>query len=200
MEMLQIFEAYKYKSLQIRDRFGENPLFQCARNGNEEIYNWFCGDNEFFKARGTQNYKGQTIEHIVCINKQHPIVDEIRPRPDTVDYYGNLPLFYTLQKDDVPMLEKYFNKSKEYFPLRNYKYQTVFHICAKNNAFASLKKLVGRFVFIQQLLKKDYVGNTAIHVAAKSGSLELLEFLCTAVTPNFLQIQNDFGFTALDAA
>ena len=30
--------------------------------------------------------------------------------------------------------------------------------------------------------------------------LEVLEFLCSAVTPNFLQIQNDFGFTALEAA
>ena len=44
------------------------------------------------------------------------------------------------------------------------------------------------------------MGNTAIHVAAKSGSLEVLEFLCTSVTPNFLLIQNDFGFTALEAA
>ena len=186
--MLDIFKEYKYKALQIRDRNGENPLFECARNGNENIYNWFCGDNEFFKARGTQNYKGQTIEHIVCITKQHPIVDEIRPRPDTVDYYGNLPLFYTLQKDDVPMLEKYFTKNTEYFRLRNYKYETVFHICAKNNSIESLKKLVGRFVFIQQMLKKDYVGNTAIHVAAKAGALEVLEFLCTAVTPSFLEI------------
>lgn len=43
-----------------------------------------------------QNYKGQTIEHVVCISKAHAIVDEIRPRPDTKDYYGNLPLYYSL--------------------------------------------------------------------------------------------------------
>ena len=98
------------------------------------------------------------------------------------------------------MLEKYFTKSKEYFTLRNYKYETIFHVCAKNNSIESLKRLVGKSVFIQQMLKKDYVGNTAIHVAAKSGSLEVLEFLCTSVTSNFLEIQNDFGFTALDAA
>ena len=60
--------------------------------------------------------------------------------------------------------------------------------------------MLGKIVFLPQLLKKDYVGNTAIHVAAKSGSLEVLEFLCTAVTKSFLQMQNDFGFTPLDAA
>ena len=46
--------------------------------------------------------------------------------------------------------------------------------------------MLGKIVFLPQLLKKDYVGNTAIHVAAKSGSLEVLEFLCTAVTKSFL--------------
>ena len=60
--------------------------------------------------------------------------------------------------------------------------------------------MLGRIVFISQLLKKDYVGNTAFHVAAKSGSIEVLEFLCKLVTPNFLKIQNDFGFTALEGA
>ena len=67
--MLEIFEEYKYEALQKKDYVGENPLFVCARNGNEEIFNWFTGSNEFFKARGQQNFKGQTVEHIVCISK-----------------------------------------------------------------------------------------------------------------------------------
>jgi len=138
MQMLEIYEAYKYEALMKKDYLGENPLFECARNGNENIFNWFTGSNEFFKARGQQNFKGQTIEHIVCINKQHPIVDEIRPRPDICDYYGNLPLYYTLSNNDVPMLEKYFNSTREYFKLRNYKYETIFHICAKNNSLEAL--------------------------------------------------------------
>ena len=58
LEMLEIFAEYKYEALSKRDYLGENPLFECARNGNEDIFNWFCGNNEFFKARGTQNYKG----------------------------------------------------------------------------------------------------------------------------------------------
>jgi len=95
--ILDLFEEHKYAALMIRDRLGENPLFTCARNGNEAIFNWYSGDNEFFKARGHQNYLGQTIEHIVCLNKKHAIVDEIRPRPDTPDYFGNLPLYYTLR-------------------------------------------------------------------------------------------------------
>lgn len=84
----------------------------------------------------------------MCINRQHPIVDEIRPRPDIVDYYGNLPLYYTLANNDVPMLQKYFHSSREYFALRNYKFETVFHVCAKNNSLEALKQLLDRNVFI----------------------------------------------------
>lgn len=199
-EVLPIFEKYKFQALQKKDEHGENPLFECARTGDEAAFNWFCGDNEFYRARGQQNYKGQTIEHICCINRQACIVDEIKPRPDTVDYYGNLPLYYTLQHNDVTTLQKIFPKTQEYFKLRNYKYETVFHICARHNSAEALKAMLGRTVFISQLLRKDYVGNTAFHVAAKSGSMEVLQFLCSAVTPNFLKIQNDFGFTALEAA
>lgn len=38
------------------------------------------------------------------------------------------------------------------------------------------------------MLKKDYEGNTAIHIAAKVGSLEMLEFLLSSVTPGFLEM------------
>ena len=98
------------------------------------------------------------------------------------------------------MLEKYFHSTKDYFKLRNYKYETVFHICAKHNALDALKTLLGRQVFIGQLLKKNYVGDTAIHVAAKMGNMEVLQYLCSAATANFLKMQNDFGFTPADAA
>jgi len=50
--MLEIFKEYKFEALQQKDYLGENPLFVCARNSNEEIFNWFTGSNEFFKARG----------------------------------------------------------------------------------------------------------------------------------------------------
>ena len=110
-EVLPIFDKYKYQALQKKDEHGENPLFECARTGNESAFNWFCGDNEFYRARGQQNYKGQTIEHICCINRQACIVDEIKPRPDTADFYGNLPLYYTLQYNDVTTLQKIFPKT-----------------------------------------------------------------------------------------
>ena len=79
---------------------------------------------------------------------QHLIVDEIRPRPDIKDFYGNLPLYYTLKNNDVVMLEKYFHSTKEYFKLRNYKYETIFHVCAKHNAVDALKQLLGQHIFI----------------------------------------------------
>ena len=52
--------------------------------------------NEYYKARGVQNFKGRTVEHIVCMHKMLDIVDEIDPRPDTKDFYGSLPLTYSL--------------------------------------------------------------------------------------------------------
>jgi ankyrin repeat protein len=77
------------------------------------------------------------------------------------------------------MIEKFFaGRPKECFKLRNYKWETVFHIAAKANSLDSLKLIVGRAVFIDQLLKKDYAGNTAIHIAAKNGNMEILKYLC----------------------
>ena len=179
---------------------GENPLFACARNGSEVIFNWFAGNNEFFQARGAQNYKGQTIEHVVCQHMRANMCEEIRPRPDTVDYMGNLPLYFTLARDDAIMVGRHFQKTRDYFSLRNYKYETIFHVAARHNAEASLKALLRRVVFLPHMLKKDYEGNTAIHVAAKHGNLEILGFLLSSVTAGFLEIQNDFGFTPREAA
>jgi ankyrin repeat protein len=50
----------------------------------------------------------------------------------------------------------------------------VFHIAANNNALRSLKFIVGKAVIIEQLLKRDYEGNTPLHSAAKAGSVEVL--------------------------
>ena len=63
----------------------------------------------------------------------------------------------------------------------------------------SLKQLIGKTVFIEELLKKDFKGDTPIHVAAKSGSMDILEFYATACSKSFLEIQNDFGFTPKEA-
>ena len=76
------------------------------------------------------------------------------------------------------MIEKQFSGGPEYFKLRNYKYETIFHIAAKNNSLNSIKYIVGKSIFIEQLLKRDYEGNTAFHSAAKAGNGEILKWLC----------------------
>lgn len=149
MDLLELFEEYKFKALSMKDYLGENPLFEVARNGNEKIFNFFIGDNEFYKARGVQNHKGQTIEHMVCLHKQSELVDEIKPRLDTRDYYGSLPLYYSLQQDDTKMIAKFFSdRPRDCLKLRNYKWETIFHIAAKANSVESLKLIVGNTVFI----------------------------------------------------
>jgi hypothetical protein len=62
--------------------------------------------------------------------------------------------------------------------MRNYKYETVFHIAGKNNALDSLQHIVGKSVFIDQMLKRDYEGNSPLHSAAKGGHMEILRWYC----------------------
>ena len=123
-------------------------LFVCAREGDVELFEWFNSSNNFFRARGQQNYKGQTIEHIVCLEGKTSIVQDIKPKLDTKDYYGNLPIHYTIAMDDHEMVMKYFTIGKtRYFELRNFKYETIFHVAAKNNSLQSIKALLGRSIF-----------------------------------------------------
>lgn len=98
---MDIFKDFKLDSFKLKDYLGESPLFYAAKTGDADIFKWFSGHVDFFRARGDQNYKGQTIEHIVCLYKKFEIVEAIRPRPDTKDYYGNLPIFYSLMQNDT---------------------------------------------------------------------------------------------------
>lgn len=201
IQLLDLFKEFKKQCLIIKDVQGESPLFYAAREGDPEIFQWFSGHIDFFKARGDQNYKGQTIEHIVCMGQieKKEIVDVIRPRPDTKDYYGNLPIFYSLIQNDIEMIKKYFKKGRDYFALKNYKSETIFHVCAKHNSLDSLKELIGRTVFIEELVKKDFKGDTPLHIAAKNGNLDILDFYMQSCSKSFLEIQNDFGFTVKEA-
>jgi|TARA_B110000285_G_scaffold233866_1_gene308973 ankyrin repeat protein len=136
--LLDIFAEQKTEAIVVQDCLGENMLFMCARESKVSIFNWFQGSNNFFRARGQQNYKGQSIEHVVCMEGKTNIVQDIKPKLDTKDYYGNLPIHYTIANDDHQMVLNYFTKGKAYFELRNFKYETIFHIAAKNNSLRSL--------------------------------------------------------------
>jgi ankyrin repeat protein len=179
-ELLQVFDSIKHESLLIKDVNGENPLFYAVRTNKVEIYNWFYGDLshiDFFKARGEQNYKGQTIEHIVCMNRENmEIVDAIKPRPDIKDYYGNLPLFYSIMKNDVEMVKYLFKKGKDYYSLRNYKNESIFHIAGKYNATEALKLLIDEQPFQEEVIRKDFLGDTPLHKAGKRGNISILEY------------------------
>ena len=52
----------------------------------------------------------------------------------------------------------------------------------------AIEQICGKSIFIQELLKRDYKGDTAIHAAAKSGSIEMLNFLMGSCTQGFLEI------------
>ena len=65
------------------------------------------------------------------------LVFDIKPRLNVLDYYGNLPIHYTIRRDDLSMVTNYYSKrdSSEYFEVRNYKYETIFHVAAKYNSY-----------------------------------------------------------------
>lgn len=192
-------EEFKIESLSIKNIEGENPLFLAWKVGDKDIFEWFSGKIDFFKARGDRNYKGQTIEHYVWMLWKHDIVHYINPLPDTKDFYGNLPIFYSIKNNDAIMINKYFKKGKQYFHIRNYKNQNLFHIAAQYNSFEALMSIVKNNIFFEELLKKDHKGDTPIHVAAKAGSVEVLEFYLSNCTSKFLEIENDFGLTPLES-
>ncbi len=99
------------------------------------------------------------------------IVDAIKPRPDIKDYFGNLPLYYSLAKNDTEMVQRLFKKGSDYFALRNYKNESIFHIAAKHNSLDSLKILIDDQPCAIEIVKKDYKGDTPLHVAAKKGNV-----------------------------
>jgi len=125
-------------------------LFYAVRSGDPTLYTYFStgsaittaggpSSTDFFKARGEQNYLGQTLEHVLCLTRQNfEIVDAIKPRPDVKDYVGNLPIFYSLQRNDVEMVQRLFKKGRDYFNIRNYKNQSIFHVAAKHRALEAL--------------------------------------------------------------
>ena len=124
----------------------------------------------------------------MCIAKKIEVIEAIRPRPVTKDYYGNLPIMYSLMQDDVDIIKKYFTKGRDYFALKNYKHETIFHIAAKFNSLSSLQALVGKQVFIEELVKKDFKGDTPLHLAAKNGHIDVLDYLMSLCTKGFLDI------------
>lgn len=85
----------------------------------------------------------------MCFSRHLSLVDEIDPRPDTPDFQGALPLFYSVALNDVAMLQKQFRKGTQYFTLHNAKYQNVFHIAAKRNSLEAIKFICQKNVFVE---------------------------------------------------
>jgi ankyrin repeat protein len=74
------------------------------------------------------------------------------------------------------MTSRLYKKGRDYFNFRNYKNETIFHVAAKYNSVESLKILVDDRDYTEELLKKDYLGNTPLHLAAKKGNKSILEY------------------------
>ena len=135
----------------------------------------------------------------MCLLAKHDIVHHIKPLPDTKDYYGNLPIFYSIQNNDALMINKYFKKGKQYFHIKNFKNQNLFHVAGQFNSYEALLSIVKNNIFFEELLKKDIKGDTPLHSAAKNGSAEVLEFYMNNSGNKFLEMENDFGLTPLEA-
>lgn len=100
------------------------------------------------------------------------------------------------------MVMRLFKKGRDYFNIRNYKNESIFHVAAKSGATDSIKILIDGITFTEELLKKDYLGNTPLHYAARKGNLSILEFFVNEggePTRQMLDLQNDFALTVREA-
>jgi len=97
------------------------------------------------------------------------------------------------------MINKYFKKGKQYFHIKNFKNQNLFHVAGQFNSYEALLSIVKNNIFFEELLKKDIKGDTPLHSAAKNGSAEVLEFYMNNSGNKFLEMENDFGLTPLEA-
>ena len=127
------------------------------------------------------------------------IIEFVKAKGNVRDYYGNLPIFYTMKRNDDAMISQYYNKRDmtNMFEERNFKLETIFHVAAKNDSVEAFDALMSKYIFIEHLLKRDFKGDTPLHTAAKAGSFRILKYLLSAVTPAFLQMRNDFEKTPL---
>lgn len=154
LQIVSIFAPYKPQGMLLQDYQGFNVLHACARANNITVFEWLfdTAAHDFFRARGQQTYEGQTMEHVACIHKNVQLMRDIGPKFDTQDYYGNLPLHYTIMKDDTQMVEQYHSKFKGCIDKKNFRNETMLHIAAKHNSVESLKELVRNTVWIESLL------------------------------------------------
>ena len=117
------------------------------------------------------------MEHVLCLTRENDeIVDAIKPRPDIKDYEGNLPLFYSLQKNDIEMVQRLYKKGRDYFNIRNYKFQSIFHVSARFNSLECLKILIDERSIADELLKKDYMGNTPLHICSSDFKIFIAQY------------------------
>jgi ankyrin repeat protein len=75
-------------------------------------------------------------------------------------------------------------------------------VAAKSGAAECVKILIDGLTFTEELLKKDYLGNTPLHYAARKGNLAIFEFFINEggePTKLMLDLQNDFGLTVREA-
>ena len=86
------------------------------------------------------------------------IIEHIKAKGNVRDYYGNLPLFYTIARNDSRMVIDYFNKRDmtALFDERNFKLETLFHVAAKHDSEAALDTLLQKYIFMEHLLKRDF--------------------------------------------
>lgn len=63
----------------------------------------------------------------------------------------------------------------------------MFHIAAKFNSLDVMQLIVKQQIFFEELLVKDYRGNTPIHLAAVNGSFDILDFFLDNSTSRFLE-------------
>ena len=82
---------------------------------------------------------------------------------------------------------------------KTFKNENMIFIAAEHDSLEALEALVEGRVIVEELLMKNFKGDTPIHKAIKCGSARVLEYFLESITKDYTEFQNERGQTPWEA-
>ncbi|KAL3524107.1 hypothetical protein ACH5RR_016941 [Cinchona calisaya] len=185
----------------------ENPLHVACKYGNLHFVKQVIKISPELASKRSQN--GFSPMHVAAANGHFEIVQALAEFDYRLcleeDLNSNIPLHIAAMegKDDVARALVFaYPESLQKVTHRG---ETALHLALKNGhcvTFRVLMEEVKRFNLKELLNRKDYEGNTILHIAASQKLLEILELLLSRESANAIKMDinsvNRRGYTTLD--